>query len=135
MRRLGVPDLVWLNTVVVRQMGNSPGVRDAGSLETVVARPYASYGGNELFPSSCDKGAALMESVIQRHPFLDGNKRKGLLAGAALLYLAGYDFVAPRTEMVEVPVALAEHEIGPEELSRWLEAHAEPRSRSGREEP
>jgi death-on-curing protein len=135
LRRLGVPDLVWLNTVVVRQTGSSPGVRDAGSLEAVAARPYASYGGNELFPSSCDKGATLMELVIQRHPFLDGNKRTGLLAGAALLYLAGYDFVAPRTEMVEVPVALAEHEIGPEELSRWFEAHAEPRSRSGREEP
>ena len=135
MRRLGVPDLVWLNTAVVRQTGGSLGVRDAGSLEAAVSRPYASYGGTELFPSPLDKAAALMESVIQRHPFLDGNKRTGLLAGAALLYLAGYDFVAPRTEMIEVPVALAEHEIGPEELSRWFEAYAEPRSRSGREEP
>jgi prophage maintenance system killer protein len=58
---------------------------------------------------------------------VDGNKRTGLLAGAALLYLAGYEFKAPRDEMVEVPVALAERMINAEELSKWFETHAEPR--------
>ena len=135
MRRLGVPDLVWLNTAIVRQTGGSLGVRDVGSLEAAVARPYVGYGETELFPRPFDQAAALMESVIQRRPFLDGSKRTGLLAGSALLYLAGYDFAAPRTEMVEVPVGLAEHKIGSGELSRWFEAYAKPRSRSGREEP
>jgi death-on-curing protein len=126
-RRAGVPDLVWLNTAVVRQTGGSSGVRDAGALEAAVARPYAGYGGTELFPTPFDKAAALMESVIRRHPFVDGNKRTGLLVGAALLYLAGYEFKAPRDEMVEVPVALAERKINAEELSKWFETHAEPR--------
>lgn len=124
MRYVDVPDLVWLNTAVVLQTGGSAGVRDAGSLEAVVARPYAGYGGQELFPTPFDKAAALMESVVQRHPFVDGNKRTGLLAGAALLHLAGYEFEAPRTEMVEVPVALAEHRITAAELSRWFERYA-----------
>ncbi len=124
MRRIGVPDLIWLDTAAVRQTGGSSGVRDAGSLEAAVARPYAGYGGTELFPTPFDKAAALMESVIQRHPFVDGNKRAGLLAGAALLHLSGYDFAAPRNEMVEVAVALAEHKIGTEELSRWFEVNA-----------
>ena len=128
MRRISVPDLVWLNIAVVRQTGGSLGVRDAGSLEAVVARPYVSYGEVELFPTPFDKAAALMESVIQRHPFVDGNIRTGLLAGAALLYLTGYDFAAPRDEMVEVAVELAEHKIEAERLSRWFEAHAKPRS-------
>jgi death-on-curing protein len=135
LKRISVPDLVWLNITVVRQTGGSSGVRNAGSLEAVVARPYGGYGEVELFPTPFDKAAALMESVIQHHPFVDGNKRTGLLAGAALLYLAGYDFAAPRNEMVEVAVALAEHKIGTEELSRWFEAHTEQRGRSGREEP
>ncbi len=127
MRLIGVPDLVWLNVAVVRQTGGSSGVRDTGSLDAAAARPYGGYGGKELFPTPFDKAAALMESVIQRHPFVDGNKRTGLLAGAALLYVAGYDFAAPKAEMVEIPVALAERGIGTEQLSRWFEAHAESR--------
>jgi death-on-curing protein len=127
LRRIGVPDLVWLNVAVVRQTGGSSGVRDAGSLEAAAARSYAGCGDKELFPTPFDKAAALMESVIQRHPFVDGNKRTGLLAGAALLYVAGYDFAAPKAEMVETPVALAERGIGTEQLSRWFEAHAESR--------
>jgi death on curing protein len=126
LRRLRVPDLVWLNTVVVRQTGGTLGVRDIGSLEAAVARPYAGYEEAELFPTPFDKAAALMESVIQRHPFVDGNERTGLMAGAALLYLAGYNFAAPRTEIVEVAVALAEHKIGTDQLSRWFETYAKP---------
>lgn len=122
-----MPDLVWLNTVVVRQTGGTPGVRDIGSLDAAVARPYAGYEEDELFPTPFDKAAALMESVIQRPPFVDGNKRTGLMAGAALLYLAGYNFAAPRTEIVEVAVALAEHKIGTEQLLRWFETYARPR--------
>jgi death-on-curing protein len=87
-----------------------------------------SYGEVELFPTPFDEAAALMESVVQRHPFVDGNKRTGLLAGAALLYLTGYDFAAPRDEIVEVAVELAEHKIETERLSRWFETHARPRS-------
>jgi death on curing protein len=124
LRRLEVADLVWLNTIAVRQAGGAVGVRDKGVLEAAVARPWAAYGGKELFPTLFDKAAALMEAVIRRHPFVDGNKRTGLLAGAALLYLAGYDLAAPRAEMVEKPVALAERRIGFEELSRWFEIHA-----------
>lgn len=124
MRRIGVPDLVWLNTAVVRQTGGSSGVRDVGSLEATVARPYVGHQEGELFPTPFGKAAALMESIIRRHPFVDGNKRTGLLAGVALLSLAGYEFAAPKVEMVEAPIALAEHGITVAELSRWFERHA-----------
>lgn len=123
MKRISVPDLVWLNAAAVGETGGATGVRDARALEAA-ARPYAGYGGEELFPTPFDEAAALMESVIRRHPFVDGNKRTGLLAGAALLYLAGYGFAAPRDEMVEMPVVMAEHKVTLEELSRWFEKHA-----------
>jgi len=124
LKRISVPDLVWLNAAAVGETGGATGVRDASTLEEAVIRPYAGYGEEELFPTPFDKAAALMESVIQRHAFVDANKRTGLLAAAALLYLAGYDFAAPRDEMVEVPVAIAGHRITLEELSRWFEENA-----------
>ncbi|CAN5353918.1 type II toxin-antitoxin system death-on-curing family toxin [soil metagenome] len=129
MKGISVPDLVWLNAAAVGETGGATGVRDASALEAAVARPCAGYGGEELFPF--DKAAALMEPVIQRHPFVDGNKRTGLLAGAALLYLAGYGFAAPRDEMVEVPVMMAEQKITLEELSRWFEKHARQQGKRG----
>lgn len=95
-----------------------------------MARPDASYGGEELFPTPFDKAAAVMESVIQRHPFVDGNKRTGLLAGAALLHLAGYDFAAPKDEMVEIPVSLAERKLTTGELGQWFETNARGRGES-----
>jgi death-on-curing protein len=129
LKLIGIRDLVWLNTAVVRQTGGSLGVRDASALEVAVARPYVGYEESELFPTPFDKATALMESVIQRHPFVDGNKRTGLLAGAALLHLAGYDFAAPKGEMVKMPVALAEHKITNEELSQRFEAYTKPQNR------
>ena len=131
MKLISVPDLVWLNAAAVGETGGATGIRDASALEAVVARPCAGYGGEELFPTPFDKAAAIMESVIQRHPFVDGNKRTGLLAGAALLYLAGYDFAAPRDQMVEVPVRVAEHKITLEELSRWFEKYARQKGKRG----
>jgi death-on-curing protein len=124
LKLISVPDLVWLNAAAVGETGGATGIRDAGALEAVVARPCVGYGGEELFPTLFDKAAAIIESVIRRHPFVDGNKRTGLLAGAAMLYLAGYNFAAPRDQMVEVPVRVAEHKITLEELSRWFEKHA-----------
>lgn len=65
-----------------------------------------------------------MESVIQRRPFVDGNKRIALLGGAEVPYLAGHDFPTPSGEIVEVAVALTEHKIEARPLSRWFEAYA-----------
>ncbi len=60
--------------------------------------------GDELFPTPLDKGS-FVGSVIQR-PLSGGNERTGLLGGAALLHLAGYELAAPRDEMVEVSVSV-----------------------------
>jgi death on curing protein len=65
--------------VVNSRDGAASGVRDTGALDAAVARPYSGFGGAEFSPTPFAKAAALMESVIHRHPFVDGNKRTGLL--------------------------------------------------------
>ena len=99
-------------------------MRDPGALEAAVARPYGGLGGVEFFPAPFDKAAALMESISQRHAFVDGNKRTGLLAAALLLDLAGYDLVFSEPESVDVTVEVAEHRLDVDDLARWLEDHA-----------
>ncbi len=108
--------------------GAAPGVRDAGALEAAAARPHNAFGGVEFYPTLFVKAAALMESIIHRHPFVDGNKRTGLLAAAFSLDAAGYDLEAPQREQSDVAVAVAEHRLDVDGLARWLEEHARPRS-------
>ena len=72
-----VNDLLFMHAALVKQYGGSSGVRDAGALEAAVARPWGASFGAEHFPTHFDKAAALCESIIKRHPFVDGNKRTG----------------------------------------------------------
>lgn len=64
-----------------RSLWGTPGVRDEGLLDSALARPFASFGGNEAFPDDISKACALCHAIISSHPFVDGNKR----AGAAVL--------------------------------------------------
>jgi death-on-curing family protein len=68
----------------MRLQRNWSGLREASLLHTAVARPFATFGGVELYPSDFEKAAALFHSLIKSHPFMDGTKRT---AFAATLYL------------------------------------------------
>ncbi|HKH10151.1 MAG TPA: type II toxin-antitoxin system death-on-curing family toxin [Rubrobacter sp.] len=67
-----------------------------------------------------------MESIVQRHPFVDGNKRTGLLAAIFSLELSGYALDAPDDEQTEVSVETAEHRLHVNGLSQWLQDRARP---------
>lgn len=99
-------------------------MRDAGALEAAVARPYSGFGGTDFYPTPFDKAAALMESISQRHPFVDGNKRTGLLAAAFSLRQAGYVLVASQQEQIDIAVEVAEHRVDVPGLAHWLEANS-----------
>ena len=68
-----------LHTLSIAQFGGSHGTRDEGLLESAIARPYQTFGGNDLYPTVFEKAAAIAESIVINHPFVDGNKRTGFL--------------------------------------------------------
>jgi death-on-curing protein len=67
-----------------------------------------------------------MESVIQRHPFVDGNKRTGLLAATFSLEEEGYAVKASQKELADVSVEVADHDLDVVGLAAWLESRAVP---------
>lgn len=73
-----------IHEVIIADTGGLPGLREASLLHAAVARPYASFGGEDLYPTDFEKAAALFHSLIKSHPFMDGTKRT---AFAATLYL------------------------------------------------
>jgi death-on-curing protein len=73
-------DILNLHQFSIQKYGGSDGLRDSGLLESAIARPFQSFGGEDLYPSIFEKAAALGESLIINHPFIDGNKRTGTVA-------------------------------------------------------
>ncbi len=120
-RPVTVEDLIILNQRAVLIGGGKSGVRDIERLKYAVDRPYLSLYGRELYPTHYDKAAALMEIIIWNQAFVDGNKRTGQRAGAALLrVLSGRRLYTTTEEGVRVCLAVERRDMGTAELASWL---------------
>lgn len=121
------PDLrrvIFIHAALIEEYGGSEGVRDVESLEAAIARPWGASFGSEHFPTPFDKAAAITESIIRRHPFIDGNKRTGVATGAYLLSTFGYEVESSQRELEDFGVDVANDEMAFEEISGWYEAHS-----------
>ncbi len=72
---ISLDEALAIHAELIEATGGSHGVRDRGGLEAAVARPFATFAGQDLYPDAASKAAALLESVVKNHPFVDGNKR------------------------------------------------------------
>lgn len=82
-------------------------VRDAGLLESALARPRTTVFGEDAYPSLHLKAAALLHSLARNHPLLDGNKRLAWAATAVFLGINGHRVVAGQDEVVDLVIAVA----------------------------
>lgn len=72
-------DVITFHDKAIEKYGGSKGLRDFGALDSALNRPWQTFGGEELYPTCFEKAAAIAESVILNHPFVDGNKRTGFI--------------------------------------------------------
>lgn len=77
MRYLTLPETLELHRRVVERSGGSRGVRDLGALESALAQPRMTFGGEDLYPTVIEKASALGFSLIKNHPFVDGKNASG----------------------------------------------------------
>lgn len=110
---------------MVRRYGGSFGIRDMGLIESALARPKASFGGIDLYPTVIEKAAALFHSLIFNHAFTDGNKRTTLTVTARFLSLNGYELKVTQEEVVEFPLWVDNSHPEIEEIVKWLKEHTE----------
>jgi len=132
MRHLSLAEVLELHRMVVEQSGGAPGLRDLGGLESAVAQPRMTFGGSDLYPSLIQKAAALCFSLVNNHPFVDGNKRVGHAAMETLLVLNGFEIDAPTDEQERLVLALAAGQLGREDLVQWLQSHVREVPKQGR---
>ena len=104
-----------------RLLGDPPPIRDVGLLTAAAARPQASAFGSDAYPDIWTKAAALLQSVVNNHALVDGNKRLGWLAAAVFLELNGTAITAaPNDDVYELVMRVAAEDVAVEEIANLL---------------
>src|SRR5947199_5397639 len=124
MRYLTLAEIVNLHRLIIKATGGASGIRNLGALESAIAQPKATFDMNDLYPTLVDKAAILCFSIVQGHPFVDGNKRTGHAAMATFLLLNGAEIDATLDEQEQIILALASGRMNRQELAEWLNQHA-----------
>lgn len=122
-RYLTVEEVLELHRLVLEQFGGLGGVRDLGGLESALAQPGMTFGGQDLYPSVAEKAAAIAHSLVCNHPFIDGNKRVGHLAMETFLVLNGWEVAADVDEQEVIMLQLAAGGLKREEFAAWVQSH------------
>jgi death-on-curing protein len=110
----------------VQRYGGSPGLRDAGGLESAVATPQATFGGEFLHTSIPAMAAAYLFHLCQNHPFIDGNKRTGANASIAFLLMNDWEPLFGVEELVELVTSVASGGVVKADLVKIFERRCRP---------
>ena len=117
--------VLLLHQIIAEATGGSIGVRDEGLLESALESAYASFGGQDFYPTKEEKGARLGYALISNHAFVDGNKRIGVYVMLAFLEMNGIRILCTDEELVHVGLSVADGSMGYEEVLQWVTEHRE----------
>ena len=123
---LALDEVLALQADQIERYGGEAGVRDPGLLSSALAMPQATFGGEWLHPTLPEMAAAYLFHIVRNHPFVDGNKRAGLIAAIAFLGLNDQELVADPDELVELVVAVAAGEADKSQIAVFLKEHTRP---------
>ncbi|GJM43072.1 MAG: death-on-curing protein [Ardenticatenaceae bacterium] len=123
-RYLTPQEVLFIHARLIATTGGEQGIRDLGLLQSAVARPQATFDGTDLYPGLFLKTAALMESLSQNHPFVDGNKRTAITAAAMFLQLNGYILQITNEEMERFTMMVVRERPSIESIANWFEENS-----------
>ena len=113
-------EILLLHYELIKLFGGSAGVRDMSFLESAIARADQTFDGKPLYETSFEKAAALGESIIMNHPFVDGNKRIGLVVIETTLLLDGKMIAAPDEKIYDFIINITTGQMRFNEIVSWL---------------
>lgn len=113
-----------LHQLIAQETGGEIGVRDEGLLESALESAFATFDGEDLYPSKEEKGARIGFSLISNHAFIDGNKRIGMYIMLTFLELNGIKVKCTDKEIVDVGLGLASGSMAYEQLVNWIKDHS-----------
>ncbi len=120
---LTLEDILALHRDQLRRYGGSDGLRDRGLLLSAAAMPESSFAGAYLHPTMPAMAAAYLFHLVQNHPFIDGNKRVGLVAALVFLRLNGYRLTCSKPELEAIVWAVAGSQCPKDSLTDFFQRH------------
>lgn len=112
-----------IHAILLERFGGSSGVRDHALLNSALNRPFQTFDGNELYPSPIEKAAAMLESIVKNHPFIDGNKRTGYVLARLCLMKEHVDILADQNQKYAFVIDISTGKMDFEQIKEWLERH------------
>lgn len=123
MKYLTPEQVLFIHARLIAETGGAHGVRELGLLLSALARSQATFDGQDLYPDLFHKAGALMELLLQNHPFVDGNKRTAITATGIFLRLNGYRLTASNPELEQFTFAALLEDWSVDRLAAWFEEH------------
>jgi death-on-curing protein len=127
-RYLSAEQVLFIHARLVTETGGLHGVRDVGLLKSAVERPRATFDEKDLYRDLFHKAAALMESLIGNHPFLDGNKRTAISATGLFLMLNKYELTVSQKELETFALDMALKKRDVQDAAAWFRRYSTPPS-------
>ena len=117
---ISVDEAIRIQSILIDKFGGTEGLRDKSLLESALNRAYQTFDKKELYPSAFEKAAAIIESIITNHPFIDGNKRFGYVSMRLTLLESGKDISATENEKYDFVIGIASGILKFDQIVEWI---------------
>ena len=115
--------VVKIHRSLIEKTGGMDGIRDAQLLDSALKTPFQTFGGNNLYPDILDKASQLCYSLIENHPFIDGNKRIGVHLMLLFLKLNNIEVNYSQQELVDFGLDIASWKMSKNDIKGWIIEH------------
>ena len=123
---LSLAEVLEIHRDQIVRYGGASGIRDMELLKYALGMPSVTFGGEFLHTDIYEMAAAYLFHLVKNHPFVDGNKRVGVVTALVFLILNGFDFTAPEDELAEMVLAVARGEKDKAQVAVYIRSWSNP---------
>ena len=124
MKKLSKEQVIKIHSMLIMQTGGSDGIRDNGLLYSALNAPFQTFDGEYIYRTTKAKAAKLGYFLVKNHPFIDGNKRIGILVMIIFLEINGFEVTCTDEELIILGLGLADGSIDDVALLNWIIDHS-----------
>ncbi|WP_022854003.1 type II toxin-antitoxin system death-on-curing family toxin [Thermodesulfatator atlanticus] len=128
---LTLGEVLRIHSDQIKRYGGAPGLRDLNLLKSAIEVPKAGFGKKLFHEDIFDMAAAYIFHIIKNHPFVDGNKRTGVVCALVFLEMHGIEIDMNEDDLVDLALKVAEGKIEKTTIRTILQKHAVTNSLSG----
>lgn len=112
-----------IHSSLIAKTGGLDGIRDKNLLDSALKVPFQTFDGKDLYPDILDKATQLCFSLINNHPFSDGNKRIGIHLTLLFLKINNVQLNYVQQELIDLGVGIASSRLQKNDIRKWFENH------------